>query len=141
MTRQLPYPTNADNTPTKDEKFRISLMTIVLAYPLNKDKNIVVKSPLIGRIRTLLMIVNMGTFEYNVQTQRKHMVEVFKTNVQEHAEAQKLVAVLRRHFPGNKINIDLDDCDKVLRVEGNNLPIEKLMTLVTQKGFVCTVLD
>ena len=69
------------------------------------------------------------------------MIEVFKTNVQEFAEAQKLVAVLRRHFPGSKINIDLDDCDKVLRVEGNNLRIEKVMTLVSKKGFVCTVLD
>ena len=69
------------------------------------------------------------------------MVEVFKTNVQEFAEAQRLVAVLRRHFPGSKINIDLDDCDKVLRVEGNNLRVEKVMTLVTKKGFVCTVLD
>jgi hypothetical protein len=69
------------------------------------------------------------------------MVEVFKTNVQEFAEAQRLVAVLRRHFPGSKINIDLDDCDKVLRVEGNNLRIEKVMTLVTEKGFVCTILD
>jgi hypothetical protein len=69
------------------------------------------------------------------------MVEVFKTNVQEFAEAQKLVAVLRRHFPGSKINIDLDDCDKVLRVEGSNLPVEKVMTLVTEKGFVCSVLD
>ncbi|OQP58671.1 hypothetical protein [Niastella populi] len=69
------------------------------------------------------------------------MVEVFKTNVQKFTEAQKLVALLRRHFPGTKINIDMDDCDKVLRVEGNNLRIEKLMTLVTEKGFLCTVLD
>ena len=69
------------------------------------------------------------------------MIEVFKTNVQEFAEAQKLVAVLRRHFPGSKINIDLDDCDKVLRVEGSNLRVEKVMTLVTGKGFVCTIFD
>jgi hypothetical protein len=69
------------------------------------------------------------------------MVEVFKTNVQQFTEAQKLVALLRRHFPGTKINIDMDDCDKVLRVEGNNLRIEKLMTLVTEKGFLCTVLE
>jgi hypothetical protein len=69
------------------------------------------------------------------------MVEVFKTNVQQFTEAQKLVALLRRHFPGTKINIDMDDCDKVLRVEGANLRIEKLMTLVTEKGFLCTVLD
>jgi hypothetical protein len=69
------------------------------------------------------------------------MVEVFKTNVQEFSEAQKLVALLRKHFPGTKINFDLDDCDKVLRVEGNNLRIEKVMNLVMKKGFLCTVLD
>jgi hypothetical protein len=69
------------------------------------------------------------------------MIEVFKTNVQEFSEAQKLVALLRKHFPNSKINFDLDDCDKVLRVEGNNLRIEKVMTLVTEKGFLCTVLD
>jgi hypothetical protein len=69
------------------------------------------------------------------------MVEVFKTNVQEFSEAQKLLALLRRHFPGAKINFDLDDCDKVLRVEGNNLPVEKLMTLVMKKGFLCTMLE
>jgi hypothetical protein len=69
------------------------------------------------------------------------MVEVFKTNVQEFTQAQKLVTLLRRHFPDSKINFDLDDCDKVLRVEGNNLRIEKVMTLVTEKGFLCSVLD
>lgn len=69
------------------------------------------------------------------------MIEVFKTNVQEFSEAQMLVVLLRKHFPNSKINFDLDDCDKVLRVEGNNLRIEKVMTLVTQKGFLCTVLD
>jgi hypothetical protein len=69
------------------------------------------------------------------------MVEIFKTNVQEFSEAQKLVALLRRHFPDSKINFDLDDCDKVLRVEGSNLRIEKVMTLVMEKGFLCAVLD
>jgi len=69
------------------------------------------------------------------------MVEIFKTNVQEFSEAQNLVALLQGHFPDSKINIDLDDCDKVLRVEGTNLRIEKVMTLVTEKGFSCKVLD
>lgn len=69
------------------------------------------------------------------------MIEVFKTNVQEFSEAQKLVALLRRHFPDTKINFDLDDCDKVLRVEGNDLRIEKVMTIVKGKGFLCKVLD
>lgn len=69
------------------------------------------------------------------------MVEVFKTNVQEFSEAQQLLVLLRRHFPDTKINFDLDDCDKVLRLEGNNLRIEKVMNLVTEKGFLCKLLD
>lgn len=69
------------------------------------------------------------------------MVEVFKTNVQEFEEAQNLVALLRQHFPDSKVNFDLDDCDKVLRVEGNDLRIEKVMTLIMEKGFLCKELD
>ena len=69
------------------------------------------------------------------------MIEVFKTNVHEFSQAQKLVALLRKHFPDSRINFDLDDCDKVLRVEGNSFKTEKVMNLVTQKGFLCKVLD
>jgi len=45
------------------------------------------------------------------------MIEVFKTNVQEISQANKIVAVLLEHFPGSRINFDMHDCDKVLRVE------------------------
>ena len=69
------------------------------------------------------------------------MIEVFKTNVQEFSEAQKLIGFLQKHIPDSKINFDLDDCDKVLRVEGKNFRIEKIMHLVSEKGFVCKVLD
>jgi hypothetical protein len=69
------------------------------------------------------------------------MIEVFKTNVYEFSEAQKVIALLNSHFPGSRINFDLDDCDKVLRVEGNNFITETVMKLVNEKGFVCSVLD
>jgi hypothetical protein len=68
------------------------------------------------------------------------MVEVFKTNVQEVSEANKLVSLLLRHFPGSKINFDLHDCDKILRVEGKNLATETVMVLVKENGFACDVL-
>ena len=54
---------------------------------------------------------------------------------------QTVIDAIEHFSPGSKINFDLDDCDKVLRVEGNNLRIEKVMTLVMEKGFLCTVLD
>jgi hypothetical protein len=69
------------------------------------------------------------------------MIEVFKTNVHRPTEASRLVAMLLNHFPGSKINFDLDDCDKVLRVEGRNFITEKVMHLVRENGFQCAVLD
>jgi hypothetical protein len=69
------------------------------------------------------------------------MVEVFKTDVSKRVEARNLVSFLLHHFPGNKINVDLDDCDKVLRIEGVNFQAERIIVLVKEKGFECTVLE
>ena len=69
------------------------------------------------------------------------MIEVFKTNVEEACRAQDLVGALLEHFPGAKINFDLDDCDKILRVEGENFLAEKIVSLVKQNGFMCNILE
>ena len=68
------------------------------------------------------------------------MIEVFKTNVQEVSQANGLVALLLQHFPGSKINFDLHDCDKILRVEGKNFMAGKVVMIVKENGFTCTVL-
>jgi hypothetical protein len=69
------------------------------------------------------------------------MIEVFKTNVHRAGEARRLVSLLLNHFPGSKINFDLDDCDKVLRVEGRHFVTEQVMHLVQEHGFQCMVLE
>jgi hypothetical protein len=69
------------------------------------------------------------------------MIEVFKTNVEEIAQASKITDILLEHFPGNKINFDLHDCDKILRVEGKDLMPEKIMNVVMEKGFKCDILE
>jgi hypothetical protein len=69
------------------------------------------------------------------------MIEVFRTNVHKAREARRLVSLLLNHFPGSKINFDLDDCDKVLRVEGGHIVTEQIMHLVQQHGFQCAVLE
>lgn len=69
------------------------------------------------------------------------MIEVFKTNVEELVQAKEIIALLLENFPGNKINFDLHDCDKILRVEGKSFCAEKIMTLVTENGFNCNVLE
>jgi hypothetical protein len=69
------------------------------------------------------------------------MIEVFKTDIRKMSQAKKLVAFLMRHFPGHRINIDLHDCDKILRVEGNHFASSVIMQLVREHGFMCSVLE
>ena len=69
------------------------------------------------------------------------MIEVFKTNVQKKAQSKMLLCILSEAFPSLKINFDLSDCDKVLRVEGDNMEALRIMILVKKHGFKCEVLD
>jgi hypothetical protein len=69
------------------------------------------------------------------------MVEVFKTNVQKSKQAKELIGLLRQYFPGSKINFDLKDCDKILRVEGNNLMPRQVISIIRQYGFLCKILE
>jgi predicted RNA-binding protein YlqC (UPF0109 family) len=69
------------------------------------------------------------------------MVEIFKTNVQKKAQTKMLLCILSEAFPFFKINIDLSDCDKVLRVEGDNIEALRIMMLVKENGFKCEILD
>ena len=70
------------------------------------------------------------------------MIEVFKTNVQLTEEANQIVNGLQHKMANSKINFDLEDCDKILRIEGmstakNNYIIKYLKQL----GYNCEILD
>jgi hypothetical protein len=69
------------------------------------------------------------------------MVEAFKTNVQKKTQSKMLLCILSEAFPSFKINFDLSDCDKVLRVEGDNIEALRIMILVKEYGFKCEILD
>jgi hypothetical protein len=70
------------------------------------------------------------------------MVEVFKTNVQNWEEARAVLTRLRKQFSGYKVNFDLDDCDKILRVDSttNEIEVEMVIELVSELGFEAEVL-
>jgi hypothetical protein len=70
-----------------------------------------------------------------------HMVEVFRTNVRRKRQAKVLLDILSKQFPLFRINFDLEDCDKILRIEGENISQEKIAKLVTENGYQCNVLD
>jgi hypothetical protein len=74
-------------------------------------------------------------------TAENNTVEIFKTNVQETGQAAKLVPVLLEHFPLSKITFDLDDCDKVLRIEGLEIHIPDVIRSLNSAGYSCELME
>ncbi len=68
-------------------------------------------------------------------------VEVFKTNVADPERAKWLVDQIERSFINCKVNFDLDDCDRILRVvfEGK-LQSDLLIDLLKNVGYKAEVL-
>ncbi len=68
------------------------------------------------------------------------MIEVFKTNVADKEQAISVIHLLEKHFPGNRINFDLHDCDRILRIDGSDYRPDEIMTLLNAAGFQCEIL-
>lgn len=68
------------------------------------------------------------------------MVEVFRTNVEGEVASKNIIDQLLLRFPGNEINFDLDDCDRILRIEGENISPDSVIQLVTGNGYKCDIL-
>ena len=68
-------------------------------------------------------------------------VEVFKTNVADPDRAKWLVDQIESNFTSCKVNFDLDDCDRILRVafEGK-IQSDLLIDLLTNVGYKAEVL-
>ena len=67
------------------------------------------------------------------------MISVFKTNVQSEVELHKLKPKL--NLPDVNWNIDLYDCDKLLRIDSRENVNEIIISLFKKMGFNCTVLE
>lgn len=54
------------------------------------------------------------------------MVEVFKTDVNNQEDAAQVISALQVILPSAKINFDLEDCDKILRIENQTININTI---------------
>jgi hypothetical protein len=52
-------------------------------------------------------------------------VGVYKTDVTDKTEAGTIANVINRQLPESEVSFDLDDCDKVLRIERFNGEIDE----------------
>lgn len=66
------------------------------------------------------------------------MIEIFKTNVDRTA-SQELLSQLKLQFPSCKINFDLDDCDRILRMEGPDFCKEMVVKILERNNHTCEV--
>ncbi|PBQ30924.1 hypothetical protein CNR22_03765 [Sphingobacteriaceae bacterium] len=67
-------------------------------------------------------------------------VEVFKTNVFEISDAKNILRALTRMDSNLIINFDLEDCDKILRIEGVEIDKERIISILINQGFQCEAL-
>lgn len=69
------------------------------------------------------------------------MIEVFKTNVSEQQQADELIGLLLHLLPDSSINFDLEDCDKVLRIDHHLVAPDEVVALLANNGYLCSVLE
>jgi len=69
------------------------------------------------------------------------MIEVFKTNILYAGQEAPILKKLGMLLPHHKINFDLDDCDKILRIEGEDFDPQAVMELLNKQNIMCVRLE
>jgi len=65
------------------------------------------------------------------------MIYVFKTSVRLKKEVRQLTPHLNDLLRQSKWNFDLEDCDKILRIDTSTDKTETIVKLLHNKGFDC----
>ncbi len=68
-------------------------------------------------------------------------IQVFRTNITDSNGADRLQKELSALYPSSKINFDLEDHDKILRVETSDIDANQIINLGLQLGVNIEVLE
>ncbi len=69
------------------------------------------------------------------------MIEVCKTNIKNKTKANAIIKALKLRFPESDFNFDLNDCDKILRIESNQNITSSVVEMLNNQGFICEFLE
>jgi tRNA G26 N,N-dimethylase Trm1 len=69
------------------------------------------------------------------------MIGIFKTNIATQEDRQNIIHAIRGKFEVGHCHVDLEDCDKVLRITEMNVEENAVISFVKQQGFDCEILD
>lgn len=85
---------------------------------------------------------------FNSNSNRPTMIEVFTTNIRNKVHAERILKILENNFSELRINFDLDDSESprpcsqtILRVEGVTVHSEDIISMVNKSGFTCNILE
>ncbi len=69
------------------------------------------------------------------------MIEVFKTNVNNRTDADRLIDAIHKLSEDHKATFDLEDCDKILRIKSaGDVYADNIIELLEDFGFNAEVL-
>lgn len=69
------------------------------------------------------------------------MIGVFKTNIGTPEARQTLIQALSSSFHVSNCHVDLEDCDKVLRIADLEVAEQEIVAFVREQGFTCDILE
>jgi hypothetical protein len=71
------------------------------------------------------------------------MIGIFKTNINTLQDKNNVIEAISTSFNVATCSVDIEDCDKVLRVVAQQKSIEStaIIELVQHMGYQCTVLE
>lgn len=68
-------------------------------------------------------------------------IVIFKTNVKTRENADMVIDHITRMQPVGRVNFDLGDCDKILRIEAEEIQAQSISKLLLDLGFSCVLLE
>ncbi|WP_343667804.1 hypothetical protein [Chitinophaga sp.] len=71
------------------------------------------------------------------------MIGIFKTNINTDLDKLKVISAIHQEFRVQACTVDIEDCDKVLRVVGQGGPVNEgeVIFLLQRMGYQCDILD
>ncbi|MBV7529379.1 hypothetical protein [Chitinophaga sp. sic0106] len=70
------------------------------------------------------------------------MIGIFRTNITSVHDKNNVIKAISSSFEVQACSVDIEDCDRVLRVAGQApFQEEEIIELVTNLGFACDILD
>lgn len=65
------------------------------------------------------------------------MIYVFKTSVRNKNQVKKLKPDISKILPDEKWNFDLEDCDKILRIDSDENIVVRIVDVLSVHKFYC----